>query len=124
LGTLKSRINQLIEVRERQLPVLMKNRADGQKDLDGSSSNAYAGTVRFLAIARYAAKSDILAIKEGLAAVASVRLDLINRFDAGEPISPSYAAMLTYKALLGALASGDMVIARLLAARMGGPRRT
>ena len=55
----------------------MKNRADGQKDLDGSSSNAYAGTVRFLAIARYAAKSDILAIKEGLAAVGNERRPIL-----------------------------------------------
>src|SRR5690606_4644420 len=45
---------------------------------------------------------------------------LIERFDAGEDISPSYVSMMSYKSLMDALAAGDGQVAKDIAAKMGG----
>ena len=46
---------------------------------------------------------------------------LFDRFEGGEAIEKSNVSMLAYKDLYDALASGDLVLARAFAARMGVP---
>lgn len=114
------RLPMMREMRRKHLQVLRANASSPERDRDGTATGSLIGTVRFLAVADYVLDRDVTAFRSGIAEAASLRQDLINRFDSGEPISPSYVSMTNYKALFNALASGDMGLARSLAAKMGG----
>lgn len=117
---MEKRLPALIEMRKKHLGQLRTNQADSAKDLSGSASNSLAASLRFLGVAEYALNKHVRAFKENLSEAALLRKNLFERFEAGEPISPSYVSMLSYKALLDALAASDLRLAKELALRMGG----
>jgi hypothetical protein len=120
MGGLLDRLPILLEEAEEDLPFLRDNAANVDKDKNGSASNVLSNTLRFTGVAVYAVNSDSVACKAFLQEAASIRLELIKRFNAGEKISESYVSMLSYKPLFNALASGDFKLARELAMVMGG----
>jgi hypothetical protein len=113
------RLPVLLTERQEFLPMLRVNAQNIGRDKNGSASASVANSLRFIAVARYILHHDILSFQANLAESARTRLRLFERFDAGEPISKSYVAMLAYKSLFSALAAGDFQLASDLAARMG-----
>jgi len=73
-----------------------------------------------LAVADYVVHKNVTAFRRQLSEAAALRITLLERFDGGEAISPSYVSMMTYKPLLGALAANNEAVAQTLASRMGG----
>lgn len=117
---MRGRLEMLSDMRRKHLPQLRLNCADSSKDKTGSASNSLAGTLRFLAVSDYVLHKNIAAFRSGLVEAASLRSRLFERFDAGEEISPSYVSMMSYKALLNALAAGDEPLAQAFASQIGG----
>lgn len=120
MSGIEGRMKPLSEMRRKHLAQLKANCANLVKDKDGSASNSLVGSLRFLAVADYVLHRDIPAFRNQLIEAAHHRVRLFERIDAGEAISPSYVSMMSYKALLNALAAGDQSVARALAALMGG----
>lgn len=114
------RLPNLVELRYENLPILQNNASDQEKDKNGSASSSLAGSLRFLGVANYILNHDISMFKEYLSEAAAIRKQLFERFEGGEPISESYVAMLSYKALMNALAAGDFELSKELASMMGG----
>lgn len=117
---MEKRLPVLIEMRKKHLNQLRVNQSDSAKDKNGSASNSLSGTLRFLGVADYALSKNVKAFRENLSEATMLRKRVFERFEAGEVISPSYVSMLSYKILFNALASGDMLLAKELAAHMGG----
>jgi hypothetical protein len=106
---------------ERQdVDFLRKKAADTAKDVKGSSANNFAASLRLIAVADYVIGRDVGRFRSGLSEAAKQRNTLFSRFDSGEGVSPSYVSMISYKALLSALASGDEPLSKALAEKMGG----
>lgn len=114
------RLGVLREMRRKHLLQLRVNCSAPEKDKTGSASNSLVGTLRFLAVADYVLDRNVSAFRSGLAETAELSKELLDRFDSGESISPSYASMMAYKELFGALASGDKDLSKAFAAKMGG----
>lgn len=114
------RLPVLLKERHGFLPLLRANAQDVARDKNGSASASVANSLRFVAVAGYVLHQDIQSFRANLAESAGIRLRLFERFEAGEPISKSYVAMLAYKSLFNALAAGEFQLASDLAARMGG----
>lgn len=108
------------EMRKKHLTQLRKNQADSARDKTGTASNSLAGTLRFLAVSEFVLNQDKRTFVENLVEAATLRRNLIERFEAGEDISPSYVSMMSYKSLMDALAAGDVQAAKDIAAKMGG----
>lgn len=102
------------------LELLRKKASDPSKDAKGLASSNLASSLRRIGVADYILKGDRASFQAHLKEAALLIEKLIDRFDAGEPISPSYVSMLSYKALFNALAAGDVELARELARKMGG----
>ncbi len=102
------------------LPSVIKNAKDPLKDKSGSASNMAAASHRFVGVAQYVVNHDITAFRANLRDAAQARVRLLERFEKGEPISPSYVTMLNYKAIFNALASGAFELAKSIAFRIGG----
>lgn len=120
MSDIGKRFDVLRGARLKHLNQLRTNSSLSEKDKDGGASNSLAGTLRFLAVADYVLDKDVEAFRSKLAEAAILRKRIIERFDAGEPVSPSYVSMMVYKVLFNALASGDRVLTKELAALMGG----
>ena len=114
---IKNSLGFLREMRRKHLAQLRLNQAMSD---DGSAADSLAGSLRFLGVADYVLDKNVAAFRGQLSEAAMLRLKLFERFDAGEPISPSYVSMMAYKALLNALAAANEEMAQSLAEHMGG----
>lgn len=117
---IENRLGLLREMRRKHLAQLRMNQSMPDRDKDGSASDSLAGSLRFLGVSDYVLDKNVHAFREQLSEAAALQLKLFERFDGGEPISPSYVSMMAYKSLLNALAANNEVLAESLAARMGG----
>jgi hypothetical protein len=114
-----SRLEILLEEHREDLPLLVANARNN--DPRGVASASLIGAHRFIGVAEYLVKGDVEAFRRELTASARYRLGLLERFEAGGNVSPSYAAMTGgYKALLDALAAANDGLSRELASRIGG----
>lgn len=120
MDQLTDRLPILLEEAVEDIPYLRKNANDLVKDQNGSCSSALSNVLRFIGVAEYIINSNVSAFRKNLQEAASIRLNILRRFDNGEPISKSYISMLAYKALYNALASGVFETATGLALLMGG----
>ncbi|GEM_PF-1731753 len=100
----------------------MLDRKVSGKTLDGDGRNTamLSSSYRFIGVARYVLDHDVLQFKECLAESSRLYHGLFLRYENGEPISPSFLAMIAYQELLHALAAGDPILAERLATVMGG----
>lgn len=115
-----ARFEVLSEMRRKHLAQLVVNQADPLKDKSGSASSSLAGMLRFLSVSEYVLNKNVSEFRSMLVKAAALNNQLFERFDKGETISPSYVSMMSYKALLNVLASGDENLAKEFAAKMGG----
>ena len=77
------------------------------------------GKLRFLAVAAYRLRGDVLQFRTGMREAAEMQKELFLRADRGESVSTSYLSALTYQQVLDALAAGDSSLASWLADRIG-----
>jgi hypothetical protein len=73
-----------------------------------------------IGIMDYLMKGDVAALRNGLTEAAKLMISLFERFEAGEPIAPSFVTMIAFRKLFDALASGDFALAVVLAQHLGG----
>src|SRR5690606_38720826 len=104
----------------KHLAQLGSNVLDPSKDKGGAATTSLAGTLRFLAVAEFKLEGNVEGFRRLLGRSANCRLGLFKRSINGESIPSSYLAMVSYKYLLDALASGDHELAKELAFIMGG----
>jgi hypothetical protein len=114
------KLARIAETERLDLDFLRKKVLETSKDKTGSTSNSLAGTLRFLAVADYALGKNVALFRRELVEAVGLRSRLFARFDAGEPVSPSYVSMLSYKTLFSAMAAGDWALAKTFGAQMGG----
>jgi hypothetical protein len=93
---------------------------DSRRDYKGWETYALASRVRGVCVMDYLMDGDIIAFRAGLREQAELMINLFRRFDAGEPIAPSFVSMLAFRRLLDTLASGDLALARTYSMALGG----
>jgi hypothetical protein len=116
--TMRDRLPRIREISLELLPELRANVAGG--DSNGVSLASVMGRLRDIGVAEFVLSSDVGSFKRNLSEVASIRLNLFERFANGEPIAKSLVAMVSYIELLDGLAAGDFATADRLAELMGG----
>jgi hypothetical protein len=114
------KIAMLAEESRLDLDILKSNVLDASKDRKGRGSSMLSSSLRFLGVADYVLKKDVAAFRTQLTEAAQLRRNLFDRFEAKEPISPSYVSMLAYRELLNALAAGNTHLSKQFAAQLGG----
>jgi hypothetical protein len=120
MSGIEQRLPMLANMRKKHLSQLENNVLDPAKDKGGAATTSLAGTLRFLAVANLKLEGDVQGFREALSRAVSCRLALFERSKNGEAIPPSYLAMISYKSLFDALASGDYGLSKELASVMGG----
>ena len=93
--------------------------SDKERDYKGDETAGLKYIVRFIGVMDYLMKEDIASFRKGVSECAALELTLYERFDAGEPIDPSYVSMMGYQELFDALGAGDFETARALSGRLG-----
>src|SRR4051794_5815259 len=101
---LKDRLPMLLGMRKEHLITLRANAADPAKDKTGTATSSVQGTLRFIGVAEFSVAGDVTAFRKHLAETAALGLRILERYDAGETVDPSYVSMLRYKDVLNALA--------------------
>lgn len=109
----------LNEFRQR-LPGLLAKEAMPEKNVKGVFTFGLCSEYRGLAVIGFLVERDVNIFRRGLIDATDCYLRLVDRFEAGDPISPGIFSMMAYKRLLDVLASGDIDKAKALASRMGG----
>lgn len=112
--------SEVLEEMREHLPSLLKKAAMPGRNSKGDFTLGVSSTFRGLATVGYLVEGDVAAFRSNLVNATLWRMQLFDRFDAGDPISPSLVSMHAYKNLYDALASGDIDVASAFAGRMGG----
>lgn len=102
------------------LDFLRTKAADSFKDTKGSVASNFAAALRLIGVSDYLLNGDCESFRNNLSEASRLQLQLFDRFDQGDAISPSYVSMLTYRSLFDALAAGDLKLSVALAGKMGG----
>jgi hypothetical protein len=89
-------------------------------DRTGNATSSEIRDQHFLAIAEFILHQDVAAFRRHMSQAALNKLQLFERYDAGEPIDGSYVTMNAQDELFDALAAGDFNVASKLARRIGG----
>lgn len=100
------------------LPILKRNAAEN--DSNGHSSGMLGQTYRDLALGGVLLNIQKSQYVEYLHKSSQIALEILKRFDNGEPISKSFVSILCYKELFDALATGDMGLSQEYAEFLGG----
>lgn len=108
----------LAEARE-SLPGQLERANDPNRNAKGLFTLGVAGKYRCMGVIGYLVEREVGAFRSNLAEATKWRMQLFDRFDQGDPISPSLVSMHTYKNLYDALASGEISLASAFAERMG-----
>lgn len=99
---------------------LLKKAEMPDRNLKGVFTLGVASNLRGIGAMGYLVRNDVRLFRKSLAESVNRRAQLMDRFDAGDPISPSLVSMLAYQVLFDALASGDIATATAFAQRLGG----
>ena len=89
-------------------------------DAKGTATSMAYRSERFMAFAAYRLDGDIEEFRTRLTRSVNLARSLLDRFDAGEPIAPSYVSMGQFTTLLDAFAAGGDALALPVAERLGG----
>ena len=110
----------VLYVASENLPVLEANASDKHQVNSDGCTSILALAHRSIGILEFLLDGKVGSFRANLSTCAALRLSLFQRFEAGDPVDPSYVAMLAYKRLFDALAAGDFQLATGLAQVMGG----
>lgn len=113
------RIQTRLKFEREDLVLLEKKALDTTKDAHGVEARSVASSKRFLAVAEYVVDGNIEGFQSTLTESAQIRLNLLERYSRGEPISPSFVSMSIFTAVLDFLAAGDFRGAEQIAAYIG-----
>lgn len=116
----KAKLAKVADAERQDVEFLRKKAADLVKDVKGTVANNLAGSLRLIGVADYVVENSPDLFRAGVSEAAMLRSKLLERFDDGDGVSPSYVSMMSYKALLNALAAGNEQLAKDFASRMGG----
>ena len=117
---LLDRISDLIDRRESHLPVILNNLSDPAKDRTGTATASVAGTKRFLSAAYFVRDRSADRFRQLMNEASSLRISLVDRFQAGEAISESYVSVTPLlEVMLGSLAANDLQMAAAAASVVG-----
>jgi hypothetical protein len=94
--------------------------ADRNEDRSGCFTSLLAGAYSRLGILGFLLDGRVDSYRTDLSRSAELKLSHFQRFDAGEPIDPSYVTMLAHQNLFEALAAAKFPLATELARVMGG----
>lgn len=114
------RLEQLLQIELEDLPGLLEKAADPEENRVGVYTRSISASYRFQAVASWALHQDSANLRRHLRHSIELRLELVARFERGDPIPESFVSMLLYKSLFDALASGDLELSRKMASAMGG----
>lgn len=109
----------LSEIRE-SLSSALNKVGTPDRDKKGLFTLGAASKLRNLAAISFLVEKDKMLFRSSLVKATDCRVQLIDRFDAGDQIPPSVVSMMLYQKLLDALASADLNVAKTLGKRMGG----
>ncbi len=104
----------------KRLPIARHNANDKSKDSGGMGTSLLTMCLRSLGVLEYLVNHNIKKYQHCLQESVNLKMSLVPRYDAGEPISESYMSILLYKKLFDALASQDMALAVRTAHAVGG----
>lgn len=93
---------------------------DPDDDSNGSATAMAAGLLRNVAVTSFSLEPNALKFRELLAESAELRLSLFDRYSAGEPIDDSFLTIISYQAVLDALAAHRSDIAKSFAPHLTG----
>lgn len=111
----------LVEEEQEDLPLLLKNADNPEKDKNGVCTSILRGSYEALALGALFLENDLEKYRVYMTKSICINLSLIQRFVQGEPISKSYVSITPgYQALLKALSICDFNLAEKLAALVGG----
>lgn len=85
-------------------------------DFNSSVYNKY----RNLAVLDYLLNNNAVSFKKNLRKAIPFKMELLEKYDDGEPIHPSRVSMTRFEELFDALASGDMTLAKKYSNYLGG----
>lgn len=103
-----------------QVPSARERAEDRAKDRNGCYSAGLASSLRTIGACEYIVNRDVNAFRANLVESAQIQAKLFKRYDGGEKEVSGYVSMVSYTALLDALASGNMGVAAELAQLIGG----
>jgi hypothetical protein len=115
-----NRLNDLRLTCREMLPGTLQRIGTVKPQTVATALRAAASDYQFLAVADYILDHNIPSFKEQLQKAAELQYSVLERFDAGDPVPPSYVSMLAYNELFDGLAVGDIPLAKRFATRMGG----
>jgi hypothetical protein len=105
---------------EALLPTLRKRAEDPLQDRRGVASNSLSCQLRSIALYQYLVNGNAGAFQSNLRECVGQRLQLLQRFDRGEPIDGSLVSMLASYGLFEALAASDLQLSIEYARHLGG----
>ncbi len=117
---IRERLEVLVKEELESLPVIEAKARDATKNAKGGFTKSLSTSRRFIGVARYALEGEAQALISGLKNSGKLELELVRRFEKGDPISASYVSMILYQSLFSVLASGDLTLSKEFASAMGG----
>jgi hypothetical protein len=115
-----NRLAQVLANEVEDRPALEAKTKDPEANRQGLQTWALSASHRFRSVALLRLNADAQAFVDELRISVRLCLDVVARFESGDPIPESFVSMLLYKSLFDALASGDLELARKMASAMGG----
>jgi hypothetical protein len=95
-----------------RIPMLYERYNDPKRNFKGDFNSSLQGHYRDLAVLGYLLNNNALGFKENLSKAVPIKMELMQRYDRGDPIHPSRVSMTRFEKLFDALASGDMSLAQ------------
>lgn len=120
MGTLLTRLPEILNEQKELYPILEDKAKDAQANATGHYTLSISDAKRLYGVSGYCLQNDVAGFKGYLADAVRLQLDVVARFERGDPIPESFVSMLLYKSLFDALASGDLELSRKMASAMGG----
>jgi len=102
------------------IPNLYERYNDPRRNYKADFNPALHNNHRRIGVLDYLLNHNVISFKENLRKAVSFEMELLERYDKGEPIHPSRVSMTCFAELFVALASGDMNLAQNCANLMGG----
>lgn len=116
---LDSRWSKILRDTVEDIPELHQKYDDPIKNLNGWFNTSLHTCYRINAILSYLLNHDKIKFNENMLKATSFKIELFERFEKGDPISPSQMHMILFMDLFDPLASGDIALAQRFSHFMG-----
>lgn len=117
---LKSRWEIILNNTKKEIPEILDRYHDSQRNIKGDFNSVLHMLYRDFATLDYLLNRNSSDFKVNMIKATECMIELLQRYENGDPISPSQMHMLLFTELFDALASGDIPLAIRFAHYMGG----